>query len=143
EFERLTLCLLGVATPSDLIRDTRIMPFNIGRRVDLTDFTEAEAAPLAKGLRRDRRVGWALLQRILYWTGGRPYLTQRLCQAVAEEHVGNPKSEIRHLKSVDRHCEALFLSAGAQERDDNLIFVRECLLRPATNEPGAADPAAL
>ena len=50
EFERLTFCLLGVATPSDLIRDTRMTPFNIGRRIELTDFTEAEAAPLRSGL---------------------------------------------------------------------------------------------
>src|SRR5919201_562625 len=47
---RLTFCLLGVATPSDLIQDTRLTPFNIGRRIELNDFTEAEAAPLASGL---------------------------------------------------------------------------------------------
>src|SRR5262249_52279674 len=28
EFERLTFCLLGVASPSDLIRDVRMTPFN-------------------------------------------------------------------------------------------------------------------
>ena len=50
EFQRLTFCLLGVATPSDLIQDTRTTPFNIGRRIELSDFTEAEAAPLALGL---------------------------------------------------------------------------------------------
>src|SRR5262249_51796665 len=50
EFLRLTFCLLGVATPSDLIRDTRTTPFNIGRRIELTDFTEKEAAPLRLGL---------------------------------------------------------------------------------------------
>src|SRR5437867_3385491 len=49
-FERLTFCLLGVATPSDLIQDTRTTPFNIGHRIELTDFTPAEAAPLAAGL---------------------------------------------------------------------------------------------
>src|ERR1700722_9342747 len=49
EFKRLTFCLLGVATPADLIRDTRSTPFNIGKRIALTDFTEAEAAPLAGG----------------------------------------------------------------------------------------------
>jgi hypothetical protein len=52
-YERLTFCLLGVATPSDLIADTRTTPFNIGRRIELTDFTAAEAAPLASGLGRD------------------------------------------------------------------------------------------
>ena len=30
ELSRLTFCLLGVATPSDLIRDTRTTPFNVG-----------------------------------------------------------------------------------------------------------------
>src|SRR2546426_779904 len=49
-FERLTFCLLGVATPSDLIRDTRVTPFNIGQRIELTDFTAGEAVPLAVGL---------------------------------------------------------------------------------------------
>src|SRR4029078_2487879 len=51
EFNRLTFCLLGVATPADLIRDARTTPFNIGRRIELTDFTETEAAPLTHGLR--------------------------------------------------------------------------------------------
>src|SRR5207249_2376058 len=50
EFHRLTFCLLGVASPSDLIQDTRTTPFNIGHRIELTDFTDAEAAPLAAGL---------------------------------------------------------------------------------------------
>jgi AAA-like domain len=85
QIERLTFCLLGVATPSDLIRDTRTTPFNIGRRIELTDFTEREAMPLVQGLGADDGVGSALLRRIIYWTGGHPYLTQRLCQAVAQE----------------------------------------------------------
>src|SRR5580658_4627688 len=59
EFERLTFCLLGVATPSDLIRDTRMTPFNIGRRVELNDFTAAEAGVLAagRGVRGDGETG--------------------------------------------------------------------------------------
>ncbi len=84
ELERLTFCLLGVATPSDLIRDTRTTPFNIGQRIELYDFTNEEAAPLAQGLQQTPEIGGALLKRILHWTGGHPYLTQRLCQAVAE-----------------------------------------------------------
>jgi AAA-like domain len=196
EFARLTFCLLGVASPSDLIRDTRLTPFNIGRRIELTDFTEAEAAPLAEGLtspprgpapgaetaenlrglesaapppprsgegslpapdpppadevpapplrfgeaggpRFGRRAdsgggrapggGRGLLQRVLHWTGGHPYLTQRLCQAVAQDPQATGPA------GVDQHCAALFLSAGAQEKDDNLLFVRERLLRSEAN----------
>src|SRR5499427_2138422 len=85
EFTRLAFCLLGVATPSDLMRDTRTTPFNIGRRIDLRDFTPSEASLLARGLRRDEKTNAALLKRVLHWTGGHPYLTQRLCQAVAED----------------------------------------------------------
>jgi hypothetical protein len=50
ELARLTFCLLGVASPADLITDARTSPFNVGRRIELTDFTAAEADPLAEGL---------------------------------------------------------------------------------------------
>jgi DNA-binding response OmpR family regulator len=132
-YERLTFCLLGVASPSDLIRDTRTTPFNIGRRIELTDFTEGEAAPLAQGLGRDAKTGQALLERVLYWTGGHPYLTQRLCRAVAEDAgVSGPAG-------VDRLCEELFLSPRAREQDDNLLFVRERLLRSEVDLAGLLD----
>src|SRR5262245_11693588 len=65
ELERLTFCLLGVASPADLIRDTRTTPFNIGQRIELRDFTAAEAAPLAQGLRRGETRAAELLKRIL------------------------------------------------------------------------------
>src|SRR5207253_2327204 len=77
--------------------------------------------------------GTAMLKRILYWTGGHPYLTQRLCQAVAED--GN----IRYDNDVDRLCEELFLAPRAQERDDNLLFVRECLLRGGDDLSGVLE----
>src|SRR5215467_4980288 len=111
ELERLTFCLLGVASPSDLIRDTRTTPFNIGRRIELRDFTEAEAAPLARGLRRGEREGAEILKRALYWTGGHPYLTQRLCQVVAE---ANPQSPVSSQRLVDQLCEELFFARRAK-----------------------------
>ena len=161
-YQRLTFCLMGVATPSDLIRDTRLTPFNIGRRIELEDFTEAEALPLARGLvpeqpavsgqqslsntRRPTPDAQRLLQRVLHWSGGHPYLTQRLCQAVSgsikyeggrgKGSAAFPSSFILHPWEVDRHCEELFLSAQARERDDNLISVRERLLRGAPDLAG-------
>jgi WD40 repeat protein len=123
ELARLTFCLLGVATPSDLIRDIRTTPFNIGQRIELNDFTGTEVKPLSHGLGRKEKLADALLQRVLYWTGGHPYLTQRLCQAVAED------ASISGSAGVDRLCERLFLSSRSRERDDNLLFVRERMLR--------------
>ncbi len=138
EFRRLTFCLLGVAAPTDLIRDTRITPFNIGRRIELADFSEAEAAPLAIGLEigephtpgRPENQARLLLRRVLHWTGGHPYLTQRLCLAVAQD------GSVPDAAGVDRVCEALFLSSAARERDDNLLFVRERLLRSEVDTAG-------
>ncbi len=127
--EGLTFCLLGVASPSDLIRDPRTTPFNIGLRIELQDFTLTEAGPLAVGLQlgaagaplRSPRVALRLLRRIHYWTDGHPYLTQRLCRAVAEDPTA------RDRRGVDRICRRLFLEPGAQQRDDNLLFVQERL----------------
>jgi WD40 repeat protein len=130
-FARLTFCLLGVASPADLIRDTRLTPFNIGQRIELTDFGETEAASLTQGLGRKGKQGAALLERVLFWTGGHPYLTQRLCQAVANNEG------VMDSGGVDRLCEELFLTPRAREQDDNLLFVRERLLR------GEADRASL
>ena len=71
-----------------------------------------------------------LLKRILFWTGGHPYLTQRFCHAVAgNAHAANAAD-------VDRLCEDLFLSSRARERDDNLLFVRERLLRSEVDRQG-------
>jgi WD40 repeat protein len=123
EIQRLTFCLLGVATPSDLIRDTRTTPFNVGTRIELNDFTQEEALPLADGLQLGRERNLAMLKRVLYWTGGHPYLTQRICQAVTE------KETIRDARDLDEMIEELFFSKRAREYDDNLIFVRERLLR--------------
>src|SRR6266542_6637837 len=105
EFNRLTFCLLGVATPGDLISDTRITPFNVGRRIVLSDFTAAEAQPLGTALSPYGTPGWPdLVKRVLHWTGGHPYLTQRLCQALARELRANRGDD------VDRLCAELFFS---------------------------------
>ena len=123
EMNRLTFCLLGVVNPSDLIRDTRTTPFNVGRRIELNDFTEQEALPLAEGLGGSAAENYALLKRVLYWTSGHPYLTQRICKAVSKNGTNGSS------RDIDESIEQLFFSKRAQEYDDNLIFVRERLLR--------------
>jgi hypothetical protein len=130
DLTRVSFCLIGVATPSDLIRDTRTTPFNIGQRVELNDFTEAEAISLAQGLGQAHDLNTALLGRILYWTGGHPYLTQCLCQAAAND------TGINSPASIDRLCETLFLSPGAKEEDSNLTTVRDRILRSNSDIAG-------
>jgi hypothetical protein len=129
EFNRLTFCLLGVATPSELIRNTRTTPFNIGHRVELTDFSEAEASPLSRRLSDQAAAAVELLKRVFHWTSGHPYLTQRLCRAVVEARLDPRAPATEACQAIDSICDRMFLSARAREQDDNLLFVRERLLR--------------
>lgn len=122
DINRLTFCLLGVASPSLLIRDTRTTPFNVGRRIELNDFTEEEALPLARGLVHKRAASHTLLKHVFFWTNGHPYLTQRLCHAVSENGSAS-------LNDINESIERMFFSKQAQEYDENLIFVRERMLR--------------
>jgi two-component system sensor histidine kinase/response regulator len=85
EYNRLTWALFGVATPSDLIQDRKRTPFNIGRAIDLHGFQLSEVQPLAAGLADKVANPITVLKEILAWTGGQPFLTQKLCQLVVQE----------------------------------------------------------
>ena len=129
-FERLTFCLLGVAAPTDLVRDTRISPFNIGRRIELRDFKSDETEALTKGLTDSESRARRLIRRVFFWTNGHPYMTQRLCRSVAERLASKEKPTSARFDDaiVDDLCRDLFLTHAAQETDDNLAFVRNRLL---------------
>jgi WD40 repeat protein len=86
DYERLTFALIGVATPSNLINDKRRTPFNIGRAIELSGFTIEEATPLAIGLKDLADDPQAVLAQILHWTGGQPFLTQKLCYLLVKQH---------------------------------------------------------
>lgn len=132
DLARLSFVLIGVATPGDLMRDPKRTPFNIGRRVELPDFTLAEATPLAEGLGLAETEARRVLGWVLEWTGGHPYLTQRLCQAVTECGQG------RHwtAAAVADLARATFFDARG-EQDHNVQFVRDMLTKRAP------DPAAV
>jgi len=127
ELERLTFVLLGVVSPSDLIKDPQRTPFNIGRRIPLTDFTLEEAQALAAGLAPVADLALALLERVLFWTGGHPYLTQKTCSRVAQwaQVEWNP-SDVPLV--VDDLVHNMFLSEAGRNTDDNLRFIRDQVL---------------
>jgi len=85
EFYRLTFCLLGVATPGDLIADKQRTPFNIGKAIALSGFTFEEAKQsLTVGVKDKFDKPERVLKEILYWTGGQPFLTQKLCDLTVQ-----------------------------------------------------------
>jgi len=91
EYKRLAFCLLGVATPADLIRDKDRTPFNIGKAIDLTGFTFDEARPaLLPGLmlERSEEISEKILAEVFKWTNGQPFLMQRLCRLMVYQSAG-------------------------------------------------------
>ncbi|MBW4447825.1 MAG: AAA-like domain-containing protein [Spirirestis rafaelensis WJT71-NPBG6] len=90
EYKRITFTLFGVATPSDLIADKKRTPFNIGRAIALTGFQFDEAQPLADGFVGQVSNPQAVLREILAWTGGQPFLTQKVCKLLLQADRPNP-----------------------------------------------------
>ena len=70
---------------------------------------------------------------MLYWTGGHPYLTQKLCSALAQRKGVPTRAD------VDAVCSELFLSRRAQKTDDNLVFARSRLLYEETHRAALLD----
>ncbi|MBI1881763.1 MAG: AAA-like domain-containing protein, partial [Chloroflexi bacterium] len=117
-YGRLTFVFLGAATPADLIKDAARTPFNVGREINLSEFSREEAQVLQKGLEAIcPGQGKAILDRLFYWTGGHPYLTQKLCLAVTQ---GEEWTDTR----IERLVERLFLSEETR-KESNLQFVRK------------------
>ncbi|MGB6300042.1 MAG: AAA-like domain-containing protein [Rivularia sp. (in: cyanobacteria)] len=98
-FQRLTFALLGVATPGDLIQNKTQTPFNIGEAIELYGFQIDEVEPLIEGLRGRFDSPQKVMNEILDWTGGQPFLTQKLCKFMVEESAASRKSKVKSQKS--------------------------------------------
>ena len=85
--------ILVFFTGDALIQNVIVTPFNIGKRIVPTDFTLHEALPFAEALTSTGRDGDALLNRVLYWTNGHPYLSQRVCRDGRADSRGVAEAE--------------------------------------------------
>jgi len=83
-YQGLVFVLLGVATPSDLISDSQRTPFNIGQAIQLKGFQLQEAQPLLQGLTEKVSNPQVVLQAVLSWTNGQPFLTQKICRLIRD-----------------------------------------------------------
>lgn len=86
EYNRLTFALLGSATIEELFTDkscTNDTDFHFqNRAIELTGFQLHEVEPLQAALVEVADNPSALMQEILSWTGGQPFLTQWACQLI-------------------------------------------------------------
>ena len=83
DYQRLTFCMLGVAAVSNFIRDNNRSPFNIGQDIRLSGFTIKDARKLAEGLQDKVIAPQRVLEEVIEWTGGQPFLTQKICNLIS------------------------------------------------------------
>src|ERR687886_1660646 len=128
DYRRLAFALIGVATPSDLIQDRRRTPFNIGRAIEMTGFGLHEAEPLAVGLAQKVSNPQAVLQAVLDWTGGQPFLTQKVCKLIlnAEREIV-PGSEREWVEEFVRS--RITQNWESQDEPEHLKTIRDRFLR--------------
>lgn len=99
-YRRLTFAMLGVATPYDLIQDRVNSPFNLGREIELTGFKLEETEPLQRGLVGISDNPQKILEEVLNWTGGQPFLTQKLCYLLSKDSPIPPGSEAQRVREL-------------------------------------------
>lgn len=126
-YRRLTFVLLGVATPSDLIRDPHAAPFNIGRAIELRGFQLEDSTNLAKGLAATAENPLAVLKQILLWTDGQPFLTQKLCWLVTLDARIPAGQESHRIEQIVRS--RILDNWEAQDEPEHLQTIRDRILR--------------
>ncbi len=132
EYNRLTFAILGVASPSDLIREEEhSLPFNFGQAIELNGFQFHEAEPIAEGLKVKSKNYKKLLEAILSWTGGQPFLTQKLCKLIIDAEELPPRGrEAQWVESLVRS--RLIENWESQDEPEHLRTIRDRLLRTAS-----------
>lgn len=129
EYNRLTFAILGVASPSDLITGKNYSPpFNFGKAVELNGFQLQEAKPIEVGLKGKYKYPKRLLKPVLIWTGGQPFLIQKLCKLIVEaDDSPSAKKESQWVEKLVR--KRILENWESQDEPEHLRTIRDRLLR--------------
>lgn len=133
KLKQLSFVLLGMASASELIRDYRRTPFNIGTSIALSDFDQAKTEGFGKVF---GDTDGLLIQRIFHWTQGQPFLVQTLASVLYKF-----PSKQRSVEMVDGEVGRLFfahtmdnknpsLEGEAHLAHGHLKYIRDYLLEP-------------
>ena len=120
DFERLTYLLSGVAEPSELIRDPKLSPFNIGEKIYLDDFSETEYRDFLSlsGLRFDAKTA----AHIFDWTRGSPRMTWDVCAELEDVLLSGRQASTA---DVDEAVKKLYLESFDRAPVDHVRSLAE------------------
>ncbi|MDY7050722.1 MAG: AAA-like domain-containing protein [Microcystis panniformis WG22] len=103
-YNRLTYCIVGTTSPNNFIRDPQSTPFNIGQAITLEPFKLDEVQPLitmlGEKLQTSESASKELMREIIHWTGGQPFLTQKLCHLIVKERQSNPFTTVEQVVNL-------------------------------------------
>ncbi len=129
DYARLTFTLIGVATPSDLMQNRLRTPFNIGCAIKLDGFQASEIRPLAIGLEGYVQDPQSAMQTILTWTGGQPFLTQKVCKLVVQQATKTARSDLRDREIVGLIQSPLIDQWESQDEPTHFKTIRDRIVR--------------
>ena len=132
KFQRITFVLLGVATPAQLIQDKQRTPFNIGRSIPLHGFKIHEAQPLIRGFNAKVNSPQILLKEIIDWTGGQPFLTQKICHLIGT-HQGQIANELDFIRNLIQT--KIIANWETNDEPEHLRTIRDRLLQNPHHTP--------
>jgi hypothetical protein len=134
-----TLVLSGVIDPDAIVSDSGASPFNYGERIYLPDFTAAQTRTLTGYLTgAGLYVSETAHERIFTWTGGQPYLTQKICALLERKYAGINQSTLEPaliddvvtdhlLDPLRRDSHVAHLRKVLRTRRDIVIIVQQLL----------------
>ena len=128
DYNRLTFSFLGVVTPTDLIQSHSNSAFNIGYAVEMAGFTLTEALPLMQGLASKVANPQDYLAEAVKWTGGQPFLIQRLLGMMEKELAGiaTPENIAEWVENLVQ--ERIVTNWESQDAPPHLTTIRDRVL---------------
>ena len=132
KYNRITFAIFGSAAPSDLIFDRQKTPFLIGRSIEIQGFTPEEVGALSRGLNSFTSHSDILLNRILEWTSGQPFLTQKISQLCQQQIAKNSQAigleqKLALVDSIVHN--QIIKNWEAQDKPEHLRTIRDRILK--------------
>ncbi len=123
DFARLGIALAGCTSQRALAAVSPASPLAEVEVIEPEDFGAEQAYRLAVAFGGEQELAQALMDRICVWTGGHPYLTQRVARSVARKGG--------RLEDVERVVREQLLTPEAADKDPLLGHVRAFLGEPS------------